>query len=58
MFTSGLSLLAAAAGLAGVAQVQAQFPPKPEGVTVLESKLVEGARISYKEVCHICFFFL
>ncbi|KAH5627850.1 hypothetical protein HBI51_215550 [Parastagonospora nodorum] len=29
--------------------VAAQFPPKPEGVTVLESKLEEGVRISYKE---------
>jgi hypothetical protein len=28
----------------------AQFPPKPEGVTILESKLEEGVRISYKEV--------
>jgi hypothetical protein len=28
----------------------AQFPPKPEGVTVLASKLEEGVRISYKEV--------
>lgn len=29
---------------------QAQFPPKPEGVTVLESKFGSGARITYKEV--------
>ncbi|EFE44055.1 carboxypeptidase S1, putative [Trichophyton verrucosum HKI 0517] len=28
---------------------QAQFPPKPEGVTVLESKFGSGARITYKE---------
>ncbi|OAL02709.1 alpha/beta-hydrolase [Phaeosphaeriaceae sp. SRC1lsM3a] len=29
--------------------VAAQFPAKPEGVTVLESQLEEGVRISYKE---------
>lgn len=28
----------------------AQFPAKPEGVTVLESQLEDGVRISYKEV--------
>lgn len=50
MFSSGGYLLATIGGLASIAQVHAQFPPKPEGVTVLESKLVEGARISYKEV--------
>ncbi|KAK2781854.1 hypothetical protein FQN53_000281 [Emmonsiellopsis sp. PD_33] len=27
----------------------AQFPPKPEGVTVLESKFGDGAKITYKE---------
>lgn len=27
-----------------------QFPPAPEGVTVLESKLGNGVKISYKEV--------
>jgi hypothetical protein len=39
-------------GTAGVltALVQAQFPPKPEGVTVLQSQVEEGVRISYKEV--------
>ncbi|KAF2747109.1 alpha/beta-hydrolase [Sporormia fimetaria CBS 119925] len=47
MFHSGLSILAAVGGLAGIAQ--AQFPPTPEDVTVLESKLIDGARISYKE---------
>ncbi|KAL5114536.1 hypothetical protein ACEQ8H_007569 [Pleosporales sp. CAS-2024a] len=34
-------------GLTGF--VAAQFPPKPEGVTILESKLEEGVRLSYKE---------
>ncbi|KAF2730313.1 alpha/beta-hydrolase [Polyplosphaeria fusca] len=29
--------------------VEAQFPPAPEGVTVLESKTDDGVRISYKE---------
>jgi hypothetical protein len=53
MLSSRSYLLAALGGLAGLGQVQAQFPPKPEGVTVLESKLVEGARISYKEVSYI-----
>ena len=32
------------------ALVQAQFPPQPEGVTVLQSQVEEGVRISYKEV--------
>lgn len=30
--------------------VQAQFPPTPEGVTVLESRFGDGVKISYKEV--------
>lgn len=30
--------------------VIAQFPPKPEGVTVLDSKFNDGIYISYKEV--------
>ena len=29
--------------------VTAQFPPTPVGVTVLESHVEDGARISYKE---------
>lgn len=32
--------------------VLAQFPPPLEGVTVLESHVEDGARISYKEVCN------
>lgn len=28
----------------------AQFPPIPEGVTVLDSYIEDGIRISYKEV--------
>ncbi|RAR01961.1 carboxypeptidase s1 [Stemphylium lycopersici] len=42
-----LALLGAAGMLTGV--VNAQFPPTPEGVTVVESQLEEGVRISYKE---------
>lgn len=38
-------LLGGIIGLAG-----AQFPPKPEGVTVLKSKFHENVTISYKEV--------
>ena len=30
--------------------VAAQFPPTPEGVTVLKSQIEEGIQISYKEV--------
>lgn len=30
----------------------AQFPPTPEGVTILDSKFDENIKISYKEVCH------
>ncbi|KAK2841544.1 hypothetical protein FQN49_006154 [Arthroderma sp. PD_2] len=41
---AALCLLAAAGQLA-----LAQFPPKPEGVTVLDSKFGNGVRISYKE---------
>lgn len=29
----------------------AQFPPTPEGLTVLKSKFHENVTISYKEVC-------
>lgn len=36
--------------------VAAQFPAKPEGVTVLESQLEEGVRISYKEVSYSTFY--
>ncbi|CAN9387648.1 unnamed protein product [Alternaria sp. RS040] len=47
----GLPLLGAVGLLSGV--VNAQFPPKPEGVTILESQLDEGVRISYKEAGQI-----
>ncbi|KAL7941516.1 Alpha/Beta hydrolase protein [Trichoderma barbatum] len=43
MLSSGLLL----GGLAGLAV--AQFPPKPEGVTVLRSKFHENVTISFKE---------
>lgn len=46
--------LCAVGGLAGLAA--AQFPAKPEGVTVLESQLEDGVRISYKEVI-LCLYF-
>jgi hypothetical protein len=48
MRLNALLSLGVTGGLTGL--VAAQFPPKPEGVTVLESKLEEGVRISYKEV--------
>jgi hypothetical protein len=48
MVFSKLSWLGAAGLLSGV--VNAQFPPTPEGVTVLKSQLDEGVTISYKEV--------
>jgi hypothetical protein len=51
MVAFGLSLFGAAGLLTGV--VNAQFPPTPEGVTILESQLDEGVRISYKEVTHV-----
>lgn len=44
MLTSSL-LLGGVAGLAA-----AQFPPRPEGVTVLRSKFHENVTISFKEV--------
>lgn len=31
-------------------RVNAQFPPIPEGIQVLESQIEKGIRISYKEV--------
>jgi hypothetical protein len=36
-------------GLLGV--VTAQFPPRPEGTTVVKSKVHENVTISFKEVC-------
>jgi hypothetical protein len=52
MLRNQLLTLGAIGGLTGLGA--AQFPPKPEGVSVLESKLEDGVRISYKEVriCH------
>jgi hypothetical protein len=38
-------LLALTAGI-----VNAQFPPQPEGLKVLESRFGDGVTISYKEV--------
>ena len=48
--------IATAAGLANVVvagQNANYFPPKPEGMKVVESKHEEGVKISYKEVCRI-----
>ncbi|KAF2865051.1 Alpha/Beta hydrolase protein [Massariosphaeria phaeospora] len=42
-----LKLVAGIGALSGV--VRAQFPPTPEGLTVLESHIEEGIRITYKE---------
>ena len=40
--------------LALLASVDAQyFPPIPENVTKVNSKLEEGVYISFKEACHI-----
>ena len=41
-------LTAVIGALSGVAT--AQFPPTPTGVSVLESQIEDGIRISYKEV--------
>lgn len=46
--------IATAAGLANVVVAGHNanyFPPKPEGLKVVESKHEEGVKISYKEVC-------
>lgn len=48
MSWSNFSWLGAVAILSIV--VDAQFPPKPAGITVLNSHVEEGVRISYKEV--------
>jgi hypothetical protein len=31
----------------------AQFPPTPEGVTVLDSRFGDGVQLSWKEVCSL-----
>jgi carboxypeptidase C (cathepsin A) len=43
-FGAGI-LLALTAGI-----TNAQFPPKPEGLKILESRFGDGVTISYKEV--------
>ena len=48
MGPSKFALVGALGALSGV--TLAQFPPTPSGVTVLQSQVEEGARISYKEV--------
>jgi hypothetical protein len=48
MLLRGLLLLGAIGALPW--RVAAQFPAKPEGVTVLDSQIEEGIKISYKEV--------
>lgn len=55
-FDTMLSAVVLLSGLAGVAV--AQFPPKPEGVTVLRSKFHENVTISFKEVCRLLPLFL
>lgn len=42
-------LLACAAAL--IKPALGQFPPAPDGVTILDSKFDENIKISYKEVC-------
>lgn len=48
MHSTGILHVAAIAALGRV--VQAQFPPTPEGITVLQSHVEDGVTISYKEV--------
>lgn len=43
--------LAGCIGLLLPATVWAQFPPTPEGITILKSKFNQDITISYKEVC-------
>lgn len=46
-----MKLLVSATALAGLSGlVDAQLPPKPEGVKVVKSKFHPGVKISYKEV--------
>lgn len=42
--------LTAYASLLVLSVVRAQFPPPPEGITLLKSKINENITISYKEV--------
>jgi hypothetical protein len=49
MVRSAVSLLAWA-GAALVGPVVAQFPPSPQNVTIVKSKLNPAVSISYKEV--------
>lgn len=51
MLRTGLRAAAVAIGFFAFAT--AQFPPAPQGVTVLESKFGDGVKISYKEVSNI-----
>lgn len=44
-----LASLAAALGLVGAVSAQ-YFPPTPEGLRTVESKIHKGVKISYKEV--------
>ena len=37
-------------GAALIAGVHAQFPPKPEGITTIQSRFHKDVTISYKEV--------
>jgi hypothetical protein len=47
-------LCAALLGLTVVVPVAvAQFPPRPENVTVIDSRFGDGVKISYKQVSHV-----
>lgn len=50
------SLLGVAGLLARAAY--AQFPPTPQGVTIVQSQLEKGVSISYKQASHFCLMFL
>jgi hypothetical protein len=48
MHSRAFATIAAIGALSGV--VRSQFPPTPEGITVLQSHVEDGVEISYKEV--------
>lgn len=51
MLLNRISVFAVYSSLCGL--INAQFPPTPERVTVLESHIEDGIRISYKEVPNV-----
>lgn len=50
MHTSSLCLLTLIRIVGNLVSISAQFPPTPEGITVLHSRFDDDVYISYKEI--------